>query len=108
MLLKSLHDQSRIGMRSRQWLWHDGIDNTQLLAVKGGQFQLLRDLPGFLRIPIQDGGRSFRRDNLVNRILQHQNVVSDSECYSSSAGTLADDNRHDWHGQTAHGREAMG
>jgi len=97
VMLKRLHDHRRISVRACQWFWYNGIYNTQLSAVKGRQFQLLCYPPGLLRISVQDSCRPFWGDNLIDRVLQHQNVVGEGECYCPSTGSFTDDSSHNWH-----------
>jgi len=97
VMLKRLHDHRRISVRACQWFWYNGIYNTQLPAVRGRQFQLLRNLTGLVRISIQDSCRPFRRNDLINGVLQHQYVIGDGECHCPSTGSFTDDSSHNWH-----------
>ena len=44
---------------------------------------------GTARIPIKNGCGTFRRNDLVDCVLQHENLVAHSQCQSTTAPTFS-------------------
>ena len=81
-------------MRPAQRFRHNRVNQTQPLQILGGQPQGLGCRGRLRSIAPQDGGASFRGDHRINRVFQHQHVISSGQCDGPTRPAFADYRRH--------------
>lgn len=86
----------------------DAFDESELVGGIGGEFESSGGLGFFHWVAPEDGGAALGRDDAIDSVLLHVNVVSDGDSDRSARAAFADDDADDGDGEFKHFEHASG